>query len=238
MRKLLKKYGGGVIGPPKNNLVQHLNGVVEKNVDGIYELVDKTGKQTRPIQDGRCWNFDGESNYVGIPPLSLDIEEYLVSFELCFKTFNVDQVFIGGVNRYLIEYRSSNHGIYVNTGTSYLIFIHPFVIDKNYTIRLSYIDSRVSLEITDNDLGIIVFSETKIAIPPTVIIECIGARLDMSRAFHGSMRNIIIETDATKYNFNCEEQSGNIARSIDTSHAIGTIHGTIDGFHGIDKTRE
>jgi len=210
--EFILKYcnGAGVTKPPKENLVHHLaykKSEVTKNANtGIYELVDKIGKETRPIQAGRCWYFDGSTNYIttayflGINSINKGIRYNGVSF----------LVYTGGSTTGVVNWTKQDKIINFK-----VVRITP----ANYDI---YIDN---IKIGTCDSGNVT----------TITIDVIG---DMSTAltypFKGYIQNIIIG----KYNFNCEEQAGNISRSIDTSHITGAIHGTISGFHAIDKTRE
>jgi hypothetical protein len=55
---------------PRTNMIQHLvfdNSNVYKNpISGVWELVDYMGDEIRPIQQGRCWDFNGTDNYIEI----------------------------------------------------------------------------------------------------------------------------------------------------------------------------
>jgi len=152
-RDLILKFQGGGSRLPREDLVQHLaskGSSITKNPDtGIYELVDKVGAETRPVQDGMCWNGDGTTNYIEISGL--------------------------------------------------------------LTTDIITAESTIQPTCTIND------------------------RLDFTGKVYGIK---IYRAGALWAEFPCEEQAGNIAHSIDTSHKTGTIHGTIAGFHAIDKTRE
>ena len=67
MRTWLLKYDNNQRGYENALCWLPLNTIIEK--DGKYYLDDKQSKSDRPVQEGRCYLFDGENDYISIPGL-------------------------------------------------------------------------------------------------------------------------------------------------------------------------
>jgi len=241
-RDLILKFQGGGSSLPREDLVQHLvsrGSSITKNANtGIYELVDRIGAEIRPIQDGRCWNFDGESNYVELlTQPSLQIGKSVTVVAELYHSGITYIAILGGIETYSrLGYNNDGNGKRIVFGSS-LTWDYDVPNSTMVKIRIERISALVYEcfaddvclgEQTDNNTNDFTFK--------TIGKRDAGGASELY--FMGKLSYIKIESDTFPLEFSCEEQAGNIARSIDTSHKTGTIHGTIAGFHAIDKTRE
>jgi len=226
----------GIFCYPKTDLIQALRETSDT------QLIDKSTKgDARAVRLGRGYYFNGTDNKITFGDHNKTLKEVHLSCSFIGKTSTANQIiYIEGqtsvlriVQVVITTVSILTVSVWDNTGAYKTLNPITIVNDVRYDIRLDIVNKNIVFIVNNVAYSTTLANDLRLVTSNYQFVGCYISGTDWF--FISNILQFSFNKNENQYYFDCEEETGN--QCIARNGTIGTIAGTLTGFHVADTRK-